>query len=71
MFFSFLFLFILFLLYFILFIKRIHIQVFKKRMHEVRIRCFFVYKQIQIPCSFFESFVCSDIHITKYIQINT
>ncbi len=41
--------FCLFLIFY-LFMKLTHIQVFKKRMQEARIKCF-VYKQI--PCSFF------------------
>ncbi len=32
-----------------LFMKLTHIQVFKKRMHEARIKCFC----LQAPCSFF------------------
>ncbi len=51
-----------------LFMKLTHIQVFKKIIHEARIKCF-VYKHT--PCSFFGCFVCSDIHMTKYVHINT
>ncbi len=47
--------------------KLTHIQVFIKRMHEARTKYFC----LQADTLFFLCFLCSDIHITKYTQINT
>ncbi len=60
------FLFKMLFLYF-LFMKLTQIKVFKKECMKLEYNIF--YKQIL--CSFFWRFVCSDIHITKYMQMNT
>ncbi len=48
--------------------KLTHIQVFKKVMHEAGIKCVCLQADTQFFLWIF--FLCSDIHITKYIQIN-